>query len=65
MEKTDFIRMMGTFQNIHFGKDQAARMAEPGGMFDLLQMIKIGLFQVDVSEFKPLEELNFLGEGDK
>ena len=65
MEKTDFIRMMGAFQNIHLSEDQAAHMVEPGGMFDMLQMIKTGLFQVDVSGFKPLDELNFLDEGDK
>jgi hypothetical protein len=64
MDRKAFLMMLGEFQNIRLDMDKVGRIVEPGQMFDQLQFIKSVLFDLDVSGFKPKDDLDFF-QGDK
>ena len=64
MDKKAFLEMLGEFQNIRLDAQRIKQFLEPGQMFDQLQLIKSVVFQLDVTGFRPMEDLDFF-KGDK
>jgi hypothetical protein len=56
MEKEAFLMMAGQYQGIQLDPDRVKRMTEPGGLFEQVGWLRQGLYQLDVTGYRPLHE---------
>jgi hypothetical protein len=56
LEKEEFLMMAGQYQGIQLDPDRVERMTEPGGLFDQLVWLRLALYQLDVTGYRPLHE---------
>jgi hypothetical protein len=59
MDKIEFIATLGDQQGLKIPKERAEKMAEKGGVLDMVQLIRTILFQLDVTGFRPHDDLRF------
>ena len=62
MNKIEFIKALTEYQGIKIPNPRMEKMAEPGGVMDIVQIIRAILFQAQVSGFKPQDDLQFKEE---
>ncbi len=59
MDKIEFIITLGDQQGVRFSRERAERMSEKGGLLDMVQLIRTILFQLNVTGFRPHDDLPF------
>ena len=59
MDKKEFIITLGDQQGLRFSRERAEKMTEKGGVLDMVQLIRTILFQLDVTGFRPHDDLQF------
>jgi hypothetical protein len=59
MDKKEFIIALEDQQGLKFSLERAERMAEKGGVLDMILLIRSILFQLDVTGFRPQDDLRF------
>ncbi len=59
MEKKEFLIRLGELHGLKIDPNRAERLIEPGGPWDIVQILKTILFRTDVSGYRPLDDLNF------
>jgi len=59
MDKKELIISLGKLQGIEIDPSRASNMADPGGVWDLVQLIRSLLFQAEVNGARPQDDLRF------
>jgi len=59
MDKTEFIITLGGQQGLKIPKERADKMAEKGGVLEMVRVIRTILFQSDVTGSRPHDDLPF------
>ena len=59
MDKTEFIVTLGDQQGLKIPKERSEKMVEKGGVLDMVQVIRKILFQLDVTGYRPNDDLQF------
>ena len=59
MDKKELIISIGALQGLKIDPSRASNMSEPGGVWDMIQLIRSILFQVDVVGARPQDDLRF------
>ncbi len=59
MDRKEFIITLGEQQGLRFSRERAERITEKGGVFDMVQLIRAILFQLNVTGFRPHDDLQF------
>ena len=59
MDKTEFLITLGEQQGLKIPKERADKMVEKGGALDIVQLIRTILFQMEVTGFRPQDDLQF------
>lgn len=59
MDKAEFVVTLGDLQGLKIPKERSEKMAEKGGVLDLVLVIRTILFQLDVTGYRPHDDLQF------
>jgi hypothetical protein len=59
MDKIEFITTLGEQQGLKIPKERSEKMAEKGGVLDLVLVIRTILFRLDVTGSRPQDDLFF------
>ena len=59
MEKRDYLIMLMESQGLTLAPEKADEMATDSGLFDTAQLIRSLLYQLDVEDARPIDDLKF------
>lgn len=59
MDNNKLLIKLGELQGLNIDPARAELMTEPGGVWDMVQLIRSLLFQVDVTGARPQDDLRF------
>ena len=59
MDKKEFLMTLGEQYGLKIDQDRAERMAQTGGPWDIVQIIRSILFRIDVTGYRPEDAPNF------
>lgn len=59
MDNKGLLIKLGELQGLKLDPARAEIMTEPGGVWDMVQLIRSILFQADVDGFRPQDDLRF------
>ncbi|MCJ7832960.1 MAG: hypothetical protein MUQ20_01060 [Deltaproteobacteria bacterium] len=59
MEKKEFLIMLGELHGLKIDQNRAERLIEPGGSWDIVQILRTVLFRTDVTGYRPHDDLKF------
>jgi hypothetical protein len=59
MDKTEFVVALGDQQGLKIPLERADKMVEKGGVLDLVLILRKILFQLDVTGYRPHDDLQF------
>jgi hypothetical protein len=62
MDKTEFIVTLGDQQGLKIPKERVDKLVAKGGVLDMVQVIRMILFQLDVTGYRPHDDLQFVLE---
>jgi hypothetical protein len=62
MDKTEFIITLGDQQGLNIPRERSEKIVEKGGALDMVQLIRRILFQLDVTGYRPHDDLQFVLE---
>ena len=57
MDNKELLIKLGELQGVKIDQVRAKLMTEPGGVWDMVQLIRSRLFQADVDGFRPQDDL--------
>jgi hypothetical protein len=59
MEKKEFLIRLGEMHGLKINPNRAERQAEPGGAWDMVQILRSILFRTEVTGYRPQDDLKF------
>jgi hypothetical protein len=59
MNKKEFVITLGDQQGLRLSPERAEKMAEKGGVLDMILLLRTILFQSEVTGFRPQDDLRF------
>jgi hypothetical protein len=59
MEKKEFLIRLGKLHGLKIDPGRAEKQVEPGGSWDMLQILRTILFRTEVTGYRPQDDLKF------